>query len=239
MGPVTDRLLGSLPLPSASRCLDVGCGMGETTRQLAGKLDNGVELIGVDQDPNLIEVARSVPCAEDGKNTFQQGDAAHLEFEDQTFDFVFARYLLHHLDHPQVVLAEMLRVCKSGGIVAVQEPDCAKQYCYPDSWAYEKIPDIYSRLFANAFIGRQLYSLFQQLGCPSPHIDVVTLAGINVELRRSYRMVMEAIGPALIEKGILDSKELQELCGELRRVEEQDDVLCVWSPTFSVWVNRT
>ena len=239
MGPVTDRLLESLPLPSPSRCLDVGCGMGETTRQLAGKLDNGVELIGVDQDPNLIEVARSVSGAAEGKITFQQGDAAHLSFEDQTFDFVFARYLLHHLDQPQVVLAEMLRVCKSGGIVAVQEPDCAKQYCYPESWAYEKIPDIYSRVFANPFIGRQLYSLFQQLDCPSPHIDVMTIAGVNVELRRSYRMVMEAIGPVLIEKGILDAQELQELGEELRRVEEQDDVLCVWSPTFSVWVNRT
>jgi len=239
MGPVTDRLLESLPLLLASRCLDVGCGMGESTRQLAGKLDNVVELIGMDQDPDLIEVARSVPCAADGRITFQQGDAAHLEFEDQTFDFVFARYLLHHLDHPQAVLAEMLRVCKSGGMVAVQEPDCAKQYCYPESWAYEKIPDIYGRLFANAFIGRQLYSLFQQLGCPSPHIDVMTTAGVNVELRRSYRMVMEAIGPALMEKGILDSRELQELCEELRRVEEEDDVLCVWSPTFSVWVNRT
>ena len=238
MGPVTDQLLESLPLPSLSRCLDVGCGMGETTRQLAGKLDNVVELIGVDQDSSLIEVARSVP-GPDGKITFQQGDATHLSFEDQTFDFVFARYLLHHLDQPQVVLAEMLRVCKSGGIVAVQEPDCAKQFCYPESWAYEKIPDIYSRVFANAFIGRQLYSLFRQLGCPSPHIDVMTLAGVNVELRRSYRMVMEAIGPYLIGKGILDSKELQDLCKELRRVEEQDDVLCVWSPTFSVWVNRT
>jgi len=239
VGAVTDRLLEFLPLPSASRCLDVSCGMGETTRQLAGKLDNSVELIGVDQDPNLIEVARSVPCAADGRITFQQGDAADLRFEDQTFDFVFLRYLLHHLDHPQAVLAEMQRVCKSGCIVAVQEPDCAKQYCYAESWAYEKIPDIYGRLFANAFIGRQLYSLFQQLGCPSPHIDVVTLAGVNVELRRSYRMVVEAIGPALIEKGILDPKELQELCEELRRVEEQDDVLCVWSLTFSVWVNRT
>ena len=133
----------------------------------------------------------------------------------------------------------MLRVCKSGGVVAVQEPDCAKQYCYPESWAYEKIPDIYSRVFANPFIGRQLYSLFQQLDYPSPHIDVMTIAGVNVELRRSYRMVIEAIGPVLIEKGILDSKKLQELGEELRRVEEQDDVLCVWSPTFSVWVNRT
>ena len=237
--PVTDRLLDSLSVPSGCRCLDIGCGIGETTRHLDEKLNNVAELIGVDQDPNLIEAARSVPSTADGKMTFQQGDAAHLEFEDQTFDFVFARYLLHHLEDPQSVLAEMLRVCRSGGIVAVQEPDCAKQYCYPESWAYEKIPEIYGSLFANPFIGRQLYSLFQQLGYPSPHLSVVTLAGVNVELRRSYRMVMEAIGPALIEKGILVPEELEELCEELRRVENQNDVLCVWSPTFSVWVNRT
>ena len=48
-----------------------------------------------------------------------------------------------------------------------------------------------------------------------------------------------AIGPALIEKGVLDPKELQELCEELRHVEEQDDVLCIGSPDFSIWVNRT
>jgi ubiquinone/menaquinone biosynthesis C-methylase UbiE len=236
---VTDRLLEHLPVPSGSRCLDLGCGIGETTRQLAEKLNNVAELIGVDQDSNLIDVARSALSAEGSIMTFRQGDAAHLEFEDETFDFVFARYLLHHLDHPQAVLAEMLRVCKSGGIVAVQEPDCAKQYCYPESWAYERIPEIYGRVFANPFIGRQLYSLFQQLGYPSPHLDVTTLAGVNVELRRSYRMVMEAIGPALTEKGILESEELEEMCKELRRVEKQKDVLCVWSPTFSVWVNRT
>ncbi len=66
----------------------------------------------------------------------------------------------------------------------------------------------------------------------------MTVAGINVELRRSYRMVMEMIGPALIEKGILSLEELEKLCVVLKRVGQQDDVLCEWSPTFSVWVNR-
>ena len=66
----------------------------------------------------------------------------------------------------------------------------------------------------------------------------MTVAGINVELRRSYRMVMEMIGPALIEKGILNLEELEKLCGVLKRVGKQDDVLCEWPPTFSVWVNR-
>ncbi len=235
MEPVTDRLLDQLQLPAGVRCLDLGCGIGETTRQLAGKLEKTSEVVGVDQDRELVNAASSIMPANGCPITFQQGDATRLGFEDASFHFVFARYLLHHLNDPQEVLEEMLRVCKPGGIVAVQEPDCAKQYCYPGSWAYERLPKIYGRLFPSAFVGRELYSLFRQLGCIEPHLDVETVAGVNVELRRSYRMTIEAVGPALIDQGILNPDQLEELLGELKRVEGQEDTLCVWSPVFSVW----
>ncbi len=237
MEPVTDKLLGRLQLPAGIRCLDLGCGMGETTRQLAARLDKSRRVVGVDQDPELIRTASSMVPAGGCPITFEQGDAIYLDFEDNSFDFVFARYLLHHLNDPKKVLAEMFRVCHPEGVVAVQEPDCAKQYCYPGSWAYERIPEIYGRLFANPFVGRELFSLFGQLGCPEPHLDVETIAGVQVELRRSYRMTIEATGSALIEKGILTSDELEELVGEFRRVEEEPGTLCVWSPNFSVWGN--
>jgi hypothetical protein len=84
-------------------------------------------------------------------------------------------------------------------------------------------------------VGRELYSLFRQLGCIEPHLDVETVAGVNVELRRSYRMMIEAVGPALIDQEILNPDQLEELLGELKRVEGQEDTLCVWSPVFSVW----
>lgn len=177
MEPVTEKLLEQLQLPAGIRCLDLGCGMGETTRQLAAKLEKSSQVVGVDQDRELVKYASSMTPADGCSITFEQGDATSLDFENETFHFVFARYLLHHLDEPKKVLAEMVRVRKAGGMVAVQEPDCAKQYCYPGSWAYEKIPEIYSRLFANPFVGRELFSLFGQLGCPEPHLDVETIAG--------------------------------------------------------------
>ena len=237
MEPVTEKLLDQLQLPAGIRCLDLGCGMGETTRQLAAKLESSSQVVGVDQDRELVKTASSILSADGCPITFEQGDAISLDFEDESFYFVFARYLLHHLNEPKTGLAEMFRVCIPGGVVAVQEPDCAKQYCYPGSWAYERIPEIYSRLFANPFVGRELFALFGQLGCPEPHLDVETIAGVNVELRRSYRMTIEATGSALIEKGILTADELEDLVGEFRRVEEEPGTLCVWSPSFSVWGN--
>ncbi|MEE8348189.1 MAG: methyltransferase domain-containing protein, partial [Acidobacteriota bacterium] len=235
MGPVTEGMLDRLPLQEGVRCLDLGCGIGETTRQLAARLELAREVVGIDQDKTLIKVASSMASGQGCPVTFQPGDATRLAFADESFHFVFARYLLHHLDDPRGVLEEMFRVCRPGGIVAVQEPDCAKQYCYPDSWAYESLPHIYRQLFASPFVGRELYSLFRQLGCTEPHLDVETLAGVNVELRRSYRMTIEAVGPALTDQGILTGDQLEELLKELRRVEGEDGTLCVWSPIFSIW----
>ena len=127
LAPVTDRLLSVLQLPSGARGLESGCGMGETTRQLAGTLDKPNEIVGLELNPDLVETAKKLSSGEQDDVSFEQGDASALEFADNSFDFVFARYLLMHLAEPEAVLKEMLRVCKSGGAVAVQEPDFSFQ----------------------------------------------------------------------------------------------------------------
>jgi ubiquinone/menaquinone biosynthesis C-methylase UbiE len=153
LAPVTDRLLSVLQLPSGARVLDLGCGMGETTRQLVRMLDKPKEIVGLELNLDLVETARKLSSrAEDGVS-FEQGDVSALEFPDNSFDFAFARYLLMHLPEPEGVLQEMLRVCRSGGVVAVQEPDFSFQRCYPDSWAYERLPDLFGRLFPTHFWG--------------------------------------------------------------------------------------
>ncbi len=59
LAPVTDRLLSALQLRSGVRGLDLGCGMGETTRQLARTLDKPNEIVGLELNPDLVETARS------------------------------------------------------------------------------------------------------------------------------------------------------------------------------------
>src|SRR6476659_3774977 len=149
---VTDRLLSVLQLPPGTKGFDLGCGMGETTRQLARTLDKPNEIVGLELNPDLVETAKKLSSGQEDSVSFEQGDVFALEFADNSFDFVFARYLLMHLSEPEAVLKEMLRVCKSGGAVAVQEPDFSFQWCYPDSWAYERLPDLFRRLFPDAFL---------------------------------------------------------------------------------------
>ena len=112
LAPVTDGLLSALHLRSGVRGLDLGCGMGETTRQLARTLDKPNEIVGLELNPDLVETAKKLSSGEQDGVSFEQGDVSALEFADNSFDFVFARYLLMHLFEPEALLKEMLRVCK-------------------------------------------------------------------------------------------------------------------------------
>lgn len=237
LAPPMDRLLSVLQLSQDLRCLDLGCGIGETTRQLARKLDHPGKVTGVELNTDLLEAARGF--SSDLKNTvaFEQGDATRLQFEDNSFDFVFARYLLMHLPDPEAVLKEMLRVCRSGGVVAVQEPDFSFQRCYPDSWAYERLPDLLGKLFPDAFLGPKLWSLFGKLGYGSSNVLVDSVVEVDQnDLRRLYRISVEAMKDAVMEKSIYSKPEFERLRAELERVENEQNILCVSNWVFSSWV---
>jgi ubiquinone/menaquinone biosynthesis C-methylase UbiE len=89
LAPVTDRLLRVLQLPSGARCLDLGCGIGETTRQLARMLDKPNEIVGLELNPDLVETARKLSSGEGDGVSFVQGDVSALEFPDNSFRFCF------------------------------------------------------------------------------------------------------------------------------------------------------
>lgn len=96
-----DRLL---PLGSRGRVLEVGCGSGHLTRRLA---DRGVDVVGVDANPQASEVA--------GSDRVRTMRAEVLEFEDDSFDAIVSIHAIEHIPALEVALAEMARVLRPGG----------------------------------------------------------------------------------------------------------------------------
>jgi SAM-dependent methyltransferase len=235
VAPITRRLLDSLSIKPESRCLDLACGIGQTTRLIAGYLGPEGECVGVDQDPALIEVARAGPPAA-ARLAFETADASSLPFEASTFELVFTRYLLIHVAEPLAVLREMRRVVRPGGIVAAQEPDNAYQRTEPESWAFPLLIQVFESLFAHACIGRRLVSLFREAGLK----PLGATAELPIEFegsrgKRLFRLTAEAMGPAILRKGLMSEGELDQFCNELRRLEEDPTVVCLGHPLISVW----
>ena len=97
------------------RALDVGTGAGTLALALAPLVR---EVVGVDVVPELLEAARRAAPA---NVTFVEADATRLPFEVGEFDLVCCRRTLHHVARPEVVVAELARVTRSGGHVFVDD----------------------------------------------------------------------------------------------------------------------
>lgn len=111
-------------LPAVTSLLDVGCGIGHWSRCLGPFLPAEARVTGVDREPRWIEQARAAAAAAGERRfSYQPGEAERLPFPDGSFDLVTCQTVLIHVKDPVVVLREMLRVLKPGGLLAVVEPN--------------------------------------------------------------------------------------------------------------------
>lgn len=106
------------PGPDA-RVLEVATGPGYVA---LGFAEICREVVGIDLTPAPLEIAERMRQERGLTNArFQLGDAERLAFPDAAFDVVVCRLAFHHVEDPRVVLAEMTRVCRVGGRVAVED----------------------------------------------------------------------------------------------------------------------
>jgi len=122
--------------------LDVGCGPGNLTVDLARRVAPG-RAIGVDNGESIIERARDDTPADADNVEFRTGDVYEMEFGDDSFDLVHAHQVLQHLDDPVAALAEMWRVCRPGGIVAARDAVYSTMAWYPDDDRLERWRTLY------------------------------------------------------------------------------------------------
>ena len=110
----------SQPFPGAS-CLDICCGSGDLTRMLAYAAGPKGKVIGLDFAERQLKRAETIAYRKLGADRIQwvQGDALDLPFEANTFSSVTMGYGLRNVAYIDQALAEILRVLKPGGTVAI------------------------------------------------------------------------------------------------------------------------
>ncbi|HEU4435455.1 MAG TPA: class I SAM-dependent methyltransferase [Pyrinomonadaceae bacterium] len=105
-----------LGLKPGSKVLDVACGTGNLALP-AARL--GADVTGVDIAPNLVEQARANAAGEGLNARFDEGDAEALPYADASFDAVITMFGAMFAPRPDLVAAELKRVTKPGGLIAM------------------------------------------------------------------------------------------------------------------------
>ena len=111
-----EKFIDRLQLSPGNRVLDVACGNGNLAVPAARK---GAEVVGVDIATNLVEQARQRAEAEGLFIQFDEGDAEQLPYGDASFDSVVTMFGAMFAPRPELVAAELVRVCKPGGTIAM------------------------------------------------------------------------------------------------------------------------
>ncbi|MDR2987450.1 MAG: methyltransferase domain-containing protein [Nocardiopsaceae bacterium] len=224
-------LLARLPL--VADILDVGCGPGTITVDLAQRAEPG-RVVGVDASADVLAEARRSAQTRGVTNvTFETGDGSRLAFPDNSFDGVHAHQLLQHLSDPVAALTEMSRVCRPGGIVAVRESDFGGMIWYPEHDDLTDWLSLYRRV-ARAIggepdAGRRLLSWARAAGFGAIEASAGTWCYTSPEERIwlgrlwADRMTKSSFAERALEFDLATKQDLKRLARAWLRWSESDD----------------
>jgi len=188
---------------AGAEVLSVGCGPGVILREVSA-LDGSIRATGIDVSAERVQEAkqknRRIPQV-----NFVRGDAQAMEFPPDRFDLVYSRMLLEYLKDKEGAVREMVRVCKRGGTVLLQDLDGQLLWHYPEDPVVqetaEKVVKALSPTGFDPFVGRKLFSLAQKAGLKNIDVQVECyhlIAGeIEPAILKQWELKLEIAGPQL------------------------------------------
>ncbi|MBV9139858.1 MAG: methyltransferase domain-containing protein [Pseudonocardiales bacterium] len=228
-------------LRPGQRVLDVGCGPGTITIDLAHRVAPGV-VVGIDNHPAPLEQARAEAQRRSVRNvSFAVADAYHLDVKtvepsissNGVFDVVHAHQLLQHLAEPVAALREMRRVCAPSGVVAARDADYAAMTWYPPQPGLDRWLALYQQVArgngAEPDAGRRLLSWARAAGFSTITSSATDWCYATPEERAWWgglwaeRVTSSAFATQVLERHVATREDLQDMALAWRRWAEHDD----------------
>lgn len=120
---IGESIVNASDVRPESTVVDVGCGTGFLTREVAVCTEGKAKIVAVDISPSMLQVAKDnlskLGLLESVE--FRVGDAENLPVEDDFADAVIGNMILHHCARPRRAISEMTRALKPGGRIAVAD----------------------------------------------------------------------------------------------------------------------
>ncbi|MGC4110837.1 MAG: methyltransferase domain-containing protein [Nocardioides sp.] len=215
MRPSTLPLLERAGVAAGMRCLDVGCGGGDVTLDLASLVGLTGRAVGIDVDQTKVRLARAEAEQVAVTNVeFRVGDLTEGLGEEE-YDVVYARFVLTHLADPAGAITEMHRVLRPGGRVVLEDIDFGGCFCEPPSADFERYREIYEESArangGDPRIALRLPALVVAAGFGRVQPHVVQHAALEGESKVMPALTLENIRSTALHHTVATDEEIDRL----------------------------
>jgi precorrin-6B methylase 2 len=237
--PSTLALLERAGLKEGDRCLDVGCGSGDVTLDLARRVGPQGRAIGIDFDEDLVRLAREDARGHGVQNVeFRHQRAEHLD--ETGYDVVYARLLLTHLREPHHTLRAMVNAVRPGGVVVVEDVEFSTTFCVPPHAAFEHLVrwtcETMRRRGGDPDIGPRLPGLFRAAGLAEVAMHLVQVPVYRLEEKKPFwDLTMLQIRPAVLAEGVATPEAFDATYAAFQIFTGDPDSICAMPRVWQVW----
>jgi SAM-dependent methyltransferase len=223
MRPGTLSLLDRAGVGPGMRVLDVGCGGGDVTFDLASLVGPTGRVVGVDIDPVKIGLARDdAERNRVGNVEFRVGDVSQGPVDPAGFDVVYVRFVLWVLPDPEAALGEMLAALRPGGRFVVEDIDYHGSYCHPMTDAWRRYEEIFTQTAlatgGDPYLGIRLPGLLLEAGLQGVQPSIVQPAGLEGEVKALHALTLENIKAAVDQHAVATPEEVDDLVDALYEI---------------------
>jgi ubiquinone/menaquinone biosynthesis C-methylase UbiE len=238
----TAELLRRAGLRPGLRCLDLGCGGGEVTFELARLAGPSGSVVGIDLDEVELALARKAAAEQDLPNVEFRAANVNDWDEPDAYDLVYSRFLLQHLSQPAELLQRMWAAVRSGGVIAVEDADFGGLFCYPENDGFDfyrrRIPRVFELNGGDAATGRKLYWYFLQAGVPHPEVRLVQGFGATPDGKALTVSTLEAAADAIVTAGLATAEEVAAAIADLAAFAADPATVVSEPRVFQLWARR-
>ncbi len=240
--PTTLALIDRVGSIDGATVVDVGCGGGDVTFDLAERVGPDGRVVGIDLDETKLELARAEARDRGIANIDFRNANVTERWPVGDVDLIYARFILTHLTDPSALVARAKEALRPRGHILAEDIDFAGHFSDPACPAFERYQELYlaaaRKRGADPFIGRRLARLFDEAGFTDVGLGLVQPFGRDGDAKRIASLTFAAIAPSVISAGLATQAEVDGVQAGLDAFTARPDTTISLPRIFRAWGRR-
>ncbi len=224
--PATIAFLKEMGISPGMHVLDVGSGIGLISAEIAELVGPQGHVTCLDSSDEQLEIGKLVANARGLDNlSFVQKSAFEMQTLENSFDCIYIRFLLMHVQNPEKILLNAYNLLKPSGKVIIEEPTGLDPImCYPMTQSFQDYLTIGRAQFklynTDCAIGSRLPQLLSQLNFKNFSTKLFHPILQTAREKKLIRFAVNTLTPAMVKSGLYSEEAMKQMSENLREIEE-------------------